>query len=546
MMHKIALRSRTFLTGAALAALVYAGSPALADTPPDTLVQAWAIDDIISLDPAEAFELSTGEITGNTYDMLVRLDANDTTKVVGGIAESWTVSDDALTYTFKLKPDLKFASGNPITAEDVAWSFERAVKLNKSPAFIIQQFGLTGDNVAEKAKAADANTFVFTVDKAYAPSFVLNCLTATVGAIVDSKLVKEHVAAATPSADYKFDNDFGNAWLKTNYAGSGPYKTREWRANEVVVLERNDNYYGTKGNMTRVIYRHVKESAAQRLLLEKGDIDIARNLQPGDYEAVGKNADLATVAAPKSTVYYVSLNQKNPNLAKPEVREAFKYLIDYDALGDTLLKGIGVVHQNFLPKGILGAVDDKPYKFDVAKAKELLAKAGLADGFSVTMDTRSGQPESGVSESIQQTAAQAGIKIELVPEDFKQLLTRYRARQHDIAILQWGVDYWDPNSNSETFATNPNNADDSMNKTLAWRNAWDVPAEIQKESAAALLERDAAKRTQMYQDIQKKIREQGPFNFIWQQTEVAGLRKNVQSFKLGPTFDTNFVAPVTK
>lgn len=546
MMHKIALRSRTLLTGAALAALVYAGAPALADTPPDTLVQAWAIDDIISLDPAEAFELSTGEITGNTYDMLVRLDAKDTTKVVGGIAESWTVSDDALTYTFKLKPGLKFASGNPISAEDVAWSFERAVKLNKSPAFIIQQFGLTGDNVAEKAKATGPDTFVFTVDKAYAPSFVLNCLTATVGAIVDSKLVKEHVAAATPSADYKYDNDFGNAWLKTNYAGSGPYKTREWRANEVVVLERNDNYYGTKGNMTRVIYRHVKESAAQRLLLEKGDIDIARNLQPGDYEAVGKNADLATTSTPKSTVYYVSLNQKNPNLAKPEVREAFKYLIDYDALGDTLLKGIGVVHQNFLPKGILGSVDDKPYKFDIAKAKELLAKAGLADGFSVTMDTRSGQPESGVAESIQQTAAQAGIKIELVPEDFKQLLTRYRARQHDIAILQWGVDYWDPNSNSETFATNPNNADDSMNKTLAWRNAWDVPADIQKESAAALLERDAGKRTEMYQDIQKKIREQGPFNFIWQQTEVAGLRKNVQGFKLGPTFDTNFVAPVTK
>ena len=546
MMHKIALRSRTLLTGAALAALVYAGAPALADTPPDTLVQAWAIDDIISLDPAEAFELSTGEITGNTYDMLVRLDAKDTTKVVGGIAESWTVSDDALTYTFKLKPGLKFASGNPISAEDVAWSFERAVKLNKSPAFIIQQFGLTGDNVAEKAKATGPDTFVFTVDKAYAPSFVLNCLTATVGAIVDSKLVKEHVAAATPSADYKYDNDFGNAWLKTNYAGSGPYKTREWRANEVVVLERTDNYYGTKGNMTRVIYRHVKESAAQRLLLEKGDIDIARNLQPGDYEAVGKNADLATTSTPKSTVYYVSLNQKNPNLAKPEVRQAFKYLVDYDALSTTILKGIGEIHQTFLPKGDLGELDENPFKLDVAKAKELLEKAGLKDGFSVTMDVRNGQPTTAMAESIQQTAAQAGIKIELVPEDFKQLLTRYRARQHDAAILMWGVDYWDPNSNSETFSTNPNNADDSMNKTLAWRNAWDVPADIQKESAAALLERDAAKRTQMYEDIQEKIRAQGPFNFIWQQTEVAGLRKNVQGFKLGPTFDTNFVAPVTK
>ena len=220
--------------------------------------------------------------------MLVRLDVNDTTKVVGGVAESWTVSDDGLTYTFKLKPDLTFASGNPITAEDVAWSFERAVKLNKSPAFILQQFGLNGDNVTEKAKAADPSTFVFTVDKAYAPSFVLNCLTATVAAVVDSKLVKEHVAAVTASAEYKFDNDFGNDWLKTNYAGSGPYKTREWRANEAVVLERNDNYYGEKAKLARVIYRHVKESATQRLMLEKGDIDVARNLEPGDFEAVSQ------------------------------------------------------------------------------------------------------------------------------------------------------------------------------------------------------------------------------------------------------------------
>lgn len=546
MLNRISRNSRVSASGAALSLLMILAPAAFAETPKDTLVQAWAIDDIISLDPGEAFELSTGEITGNTYDMLVRLDINDTTKVVGDVADSWTVSDDGLTYTFKLKPGIKFASGDPITADDVAYSFERAVKLNKSPAFILQQFGLTADNVTEKAKAADAGTFVFSVDKAYAPSFVLNCLTATVGSVVDSKLVKQHVAAVTPNADYKFDNDFGNGWLKTNYAGSGPYKTRQWRANEVVVLERNDNFYGAKPAIAHVIYRHVKESATQRLMLEKGDVDVARNLQPGDYEAVGKNADLSTTSTPKSTVFYFSLNQKNANLAKPEVREAFKYLIDYDALSSTLLKGIGVTHQNFLPKGILGALDEKPYKLDIAKAKELLAKAGLKDGFSVTLDSRSGQPEQGVAESIQQTAAQAGIKIEIVPEDFKQLLTRYRARQHDMAILQWGVDYWDPNSNSETFSTNPDNADNSMNKTLAWRNAWDVPADIQKESNAALLERDTAKRADMYKDIQTKVREQGPFTFLWQQTEVAGLRKNVQGFKLGPTFDTNFLAPVSK
>ncbi|BAB51950.1 ABC transporter, periplasmic oligopeptide-binding protein [Mesorhizobium japonicum MAFF 303099] len=545
MMEKFALRSRALLAGAAMSALLVGAAPAFAVTPADTLVEGFAIDDIISMDPGEAFELSTAEVTGNTYDLLVRLDLSDTSKVKPDLAESWTVSDDGLTYTFKLKPGLKFASGNPITAADVAYSFERAVKLDKSPAFIIDQFGISGDNVTEKAKAIDDTTFQFTVDKAYAPSFVLNCLSATVASVVDAKLVKEHVAAVTPSADYKWDNDFGNAWLKTGYAGSGAYKLREWRANEAVVMERNDNYHGEKAKLARVIYRNMKESSAQRLALEAGDIDVARNLEPNDLDAIAKNADLTTTSAPKGTVYYISLNQKNPNLAKPEVRQAFKYLVDYDALSSTILKGIGEIHQSFLPKGDLGAIDANPFKLDVAKAKELLAKAGLADGFSVTMDVRTGQPTTGMAESIQQTLGQAGIKLEIIPGDGKQTLTKYRARNHDIYIGNWGQDYFDPNSNAQTFASNPDNSDAGKSHTLAWRNSWDIP-DLTKETEAALLEKDAGKRADMYKDLQQKILDTSPFVIIHQQLEVAGLRKNLKGFALGPSFDSNFVGPVSK
>ena len=544
MMDHSVSRTRALVAGTMLSALLVCG-PALAETPADTLIEAFAIDDIITMDPGEAFELSTAEMTSNTYDLLIRLDLNDTSKVKGDLAESWTVSDDGLTYTFKLKSGMTFASGNPITAADVAYSFERAVKLNKSPAFILQQFGLTGDNVAEKAKATDDTTFVLTVDKAYAPSFVLNCLTATVASVVDSKLVKENAKPTTPNADYNYDNDFGNDWLKTNYAGSGAFKMREWRANEVVVLERNDNYHGEKAKLARVIYRHAKESATQRLMLEKGDVDVARNLEPGDFEAVSQNPDIATTSAAKGTVYYISLNQKNPELAKPEVREAFKYLVDYDAIGSTLVKSIGEIHQTFLPQGVLGALDEKPYKLDVAKAKELLEKAGLKDGFSTTMDVRSIQPVTGVAESIQQTAGQAGVKIELIPGDGKQTLTKYRARNHDIYIGQWGQDYFDPHSNADTFTSNPNNADDSPTKTLAWRNAWDVP-ELTQKTAAALLERDSDKRAQMYRELQKSVLETSPFVIIWQQTEVAGYRNNLKDYKLGPSFDTNYVGQVSK
>ncbi|MCM2400665.1 ABC transporter substrate-binding protein [Rhizobium sp. S153] len=545
MMNSLNRRMRLMTTSAAMALLLATAPQAFAVTPADTLVEGFAFDDIITLDPGEAFELSTAEVTANTYSKLVNLDMNDTSKVVGELADSWTISDDGMTYTFKLKPGLKFASGNPITAEDVAFSFERAVKLDKSPAFLLTQFGFTGDNITEKAKAADESTFVLTVDKAYAPSFVLNVLTSTVASIVDKKVVLEHAKAVTPTAEYKYDTDFGNEYLKTGYAGSGPFKIREWRANEVVVLERNDNFFGEKPKLARVIYRHMKESSGQRLALENGDIDVARNLEPGDVDAVTKKEGIATTSAPKGTLYYFSLNQKNEKLAKPEVIEAFKYLVDYDAIGETLIKGIGTIHQTFLPSGQLGALEDKPYKLDVAKAKELLAKAGLADGFTVTMDVRNTQPVTGIAENVQQTLAQAGIKLEIIPGDGKQTLTKYRARQHDIYIGQWGSDYFDPNSNAETFTFNPDNSDEGKNKTLAWRNAWD-PKDLTAQTQAALLEKDSAKRAAIYEGLQKEVLAKGPFVMLFQQIEVAGYSDKLKGFKLGPSFDTNFVYTVSK
>ena len=528
--------SRRVLCATATAALLACyGSAAFAATPKDTLVIAFAFDDIVSLDPAEGFELSGGEIMGNTYDRLVRLDSNDPSKLVGDVAKSWTVSPDGKTYTFEIKPGLKFASGNELTAEEIVYSLQRAVTLDKSPAFILTQFGFSKDNVKDKVKQAGPLTLTLETDKAYAPTFVLNCLTADIGSIVDKKLLTTK----------EVNGDWGYAWLKTNYAGSGPFKLREWRANEIIALERNDSYYGTKAPLARVVYRHVKEAATQRLLLEKGDIDIARNLSPEDIAALGKNKDVKITSTPKGTVYYISMNQKNPNLAKPEVREALKWLVDYSAIGDTLIKNIGVVNQNFLPQGLLGASTVKPYKLDVAKAKALLAKAGLPNGFKVTIDMRTIQPVQGITEAFQQTAKQAGIDIEIIPGDGKQTLTKYRARTHDMYIGQWGADYWDPHSNADTFTRNPDNGDDAKAKPLAWRNAWAIP-ELTKQSDAAILERDAGKRKKMYEDLQAEFRKTSPFIMLYQQTEVAAYRTNVTGLKLGPTFNTNDMFRVSK
>src|SRR6478672_13614866 len=222
-----------------------------------------------------------------------------------------------------------------------------------------------------------------------------------------------------------------------------------------------------------------------------------------------------------------------------------KWLVDYSAIGDTLIKNIGVVHHNFLPVGLLGASTENPYKLDVDKAKALLAKAGLGNGFKVTMDVRTTQPVQGIAENLQQTAKRAGIDIEIIPGDGKQTITKYRARTHDMYIGQWGADYWEPHTNADTFARNPDNSDDAKSKPLAWRNAWAIP-ELTKKADAAVLERDASKRKAMYEEIQAEFRRASPFVMLYQQTEVAAFRNDVQGLKIGPTFDTTYMFKVAK
>src|SRR5687767_5762697 len=223
---------RFTLVLAALAALSLS-APSRAETPADTLVIADAIDDIVSLDPAESFEFSGQDALENVYDRLIQIRPATNFELEPGLAESWSVSDDGKTYTFKMKEGLKFHSGNPITADDAAWSLQRVVKLNKTPSFILTQCGFTPETVDQMIKATEPNEFTITTDKAYAQSFFYNILTAIVASVVDKKLAMEHEA----------NGDMGYEWLKTNSAGSGPYMLRAWKANDSIVLEEVEGYW---------------------------------------------------------------------------------------------------------------------------------------------------------------------------------------------------------------------------------------------------------------------------------------------------------------
>jgi peptide/nickel transport system substrate-binding protein len=514
------------LVGLSFGAMLAAATPALAATPADTLVMAKNIDDMISLDPAECYELTGVEVDANIYDRIVRNDPKDPTKLVGGVADSWTTSADGKTMTFKLHPGLTFTSGKPVTAEDAAFSLSRVIKLDKSPAFLISQLGWTKDNVDTMVKAIDPATLQITIGPNYAPSLVLSLMSSIVGSVVEKAVAMEHDQGG----------DLGNGWLKTHAAGSGAFALRAWKANESVVLEANPTYREGAPPLKRVVIRHVPEPAAQRLLIEKGDADIARDLTPDQIASIAGDKDVKIVASPQAALHYVGLNVKAAPLDNPKVREALHLLVDYDGMAGSFLKGQYQVHQTFWPSGFWAALDKTPFSFDPAKAKQLLAEAGYPNGFDVTLDASNSAPYTNMAQSIQASMAQGGVRVTIIPGEQKTVITKYRARQHQMLLIYWGPDYMDPHSNADSFARNTDNSDTPATKPLAWRNSWFIP-DISKMTEAAVEERDMAKREQMYKDLQQKLLDDSPFIIMFQEVKQTAERNNVQDFIVGPTQD---------
>ena len=290
---------------------------------------AWEISPIMTFDPAESYEIQTQELGTNIYDRLMRYEAEDPTKLVGGVAESYTVSPDAKTFVFKLRPNQKFASGAPVTADDMAWSLQRVVILNKADAFLFNQLGWSKDNVKDLVQATDPDTLTFKITEDLAPSLVLNLMSTFAASVVEKKIVLAN----------EVNGDLGNTWLKTHSAGSGPYNLVSWKPDESVTLEANPNYHLGPPHMKRVVVRHIPEPATQRLLLEKGDIDIARSLTPDQLTPMANNKDIRIESFPAANTYYLGMNLTEEHLKNPKVREAMKMLVDYEGMVNTVLKG---------------------------------------------------------------------------------------------------------------------------------------------------------------------------------------------------------------
>jgi peptide/nickel transport system substrate-binding protein len=522
----------------AIAVAMLAAAPmaaAWAATPADVLVVAQNIDDIVAIDPAQAYEFSSGEYVVNTYDRLVQYDATDTETLAGGLASEWTVDADAKTITFKLRDGVKFHSGNPVRPQDVLFSWKRVLVLNKAPAFILAGLGWTADNIDEMVTLGDG-TVTIRYEGDFSPNYVLNVLAARPASVVDELTVMPN----------EKDGDLGNAWLNANSAGTGPFKLRAFRPGELLTLDANPDYFAGAPAMKSVIVRHVAEAATQQLLVESGDVDMAKNLTPDQIAGIESKGTIRIETYPQAAVHWFSFNQKTEALTDEAVWEAARYLVDYKGMADTFLKGQMRIHQAFWPAGFPGALTDTPYSYDVEKAKKILADAGVQTPINVTLDVINSAPFTDIAQSLQSSFAQAGINFEILPGTGAQVITKYRARTHEAMLLYWGPDFMDPHSNAKAFAYNADNSDDKYASTTTWRNAWAVPEELNQETMAALAEPDTDKRNQRYIELQKKIQAKAPFVIMFQAVKQVAMNPSVSGFVNGATSDFVYYRLVEK
>lgn len=332
------------------------------------------------------------------------IDSYDFTKLEPELAERWEIAADGMSATFHLRRDAKFHDGSPVTAEDVKWSFERALGMGGFPTFQMKAGSI---EKPEQFEVVDAHTFrlkFLRKDKMTLPDVAV-----PVAAIYNAKLAKQHATA---------DDPWAAAWLKTNTAGGGAYKVVSWKPGQEIVYERFDEWKnGPLPKLKRVIQRDVPSAGNRRALLTRGDIDITFELPPKDFsEMAQEKGNVKVVSVPiENSMWYLGMNTKTPPFDNPKVRQAVAYAMPYDKIMQNAFYGRGM--PLFGSKGVKDGSWPQPstYKTDLDKARALMKEAGYENGFSTTLSFDLGTAT--VSEPtailVQESLAAIGVKVDI-------------------------------------------------------------------------------------------------------------------------------------
>ncbi|RWD37175.1 MAG: ABC transporter substrate-binding protein [Mesorhizobium sp.] len=457
-------------------------------------------EDSTTFDPIKTAQNIDFWVFSNVYDVLIRVDKGGA-KLEPGLAESWTVSEDGLTYTLKIR-DAKFSDGSPLTAQDAAFSL---LRIRDDPG------SLWSDSykVIDKAEATDDRTLVV---KLKTPSAPFLSTLAMPGASVLSKAGMEALGAEA---------------YAENPIASGAFTLKEWRRGDRVILEKNPNFWeADRVQLDGVEWISVPDDNTRMLNVQAGQLDAAIFVPFSRVEELKKDPNLVVHADPSTREDHLLINHEKGALGKKEVRQALDMAIDKQAVVDTVTFGLGEVANSFIPKGALyHYADNLQRPYNPEKAKQMLAEAGASD-LSLNYVVRAGDEiVEQTAVLLQQQLASAGVTVNIQKVDPSQEWDMLVAGDYDVGVNYWTNDILDPDQKT-TFVVGH---DANMNYMTRYNNET-----VKELVAAARVEMDPAKREQMYIDIQKMAKEDVHWIDLYYSPYINVSRKNIQNFDQNP------------
>lgn len=473
--------------------------------------------DSTSLDPITTTEGEAFKVTVNVFETLLNYGEQDTT-VQEGLATKWEVSDDNLTYTLTLREGVKFHDGTDFNAEAVVFNFERWMNgdADKFPYYtMFGGFKKDEGHVIKEVKADGDNKVVFTLKRPQAP-FLKN-------------LAMSPFGIASPAAVEKHGDKF-----RENPVGTGPFKFVEWKPNDRIVLEKNEDYW-MKGypKLNQVIFKSIPENSARLNALQTGEIDLMDGVNPSDTESITSNKDLQTFERPSMNVGYVGLTTNRKPLDNKLVRQALNHAVDKQAIIDSFYGGLAEPAKNPMPPSLEGYNDEiEPYPYDLEKAKALLAEAGHPDGFKMELWAmpvpRPYMPEGmKVAEVLKSSFAKIGVEAEIKTYDWATYLDKASKGEADSFMLGWTGDNGDADNFLYTLldkdSIGSNNYTYYSNDELH-----DILIEAQSNT-------DQEKRNELYKKAQEIIKEDAPWIPLAHSTPILAGSSSITGFMPHPT-----------
>ncbi len=384
----------------------------------DDTLRIAVVTEPTSLDPITTNNIPSRLVFMQIHDGLVAYGQD--LSIQPSLAESWEISEDGRVYTFTMREGVTFHNGDPLTSEDAAY----AITTSQNPDLQSQWLGILSGVLS--VETPDEQTLVVRLENP------------------DASFLDQIVYLGIPNAEVHAS--IGADAYAINPVGTGPFKFVSWTRGERVVLEANPDYWVAEPNIGSVEFRAIPERSVAAIELEAGGVHMAQSLAAEDLLRLQDSDSITIDSVPTLSYYYLAINQHSGPLADARVRQALQYAIPMDQFVDTIFQGVGAIraYSSFAPTNQAydqGLVDDYP-QYDPEKARELLAEAGYADGFSTTIYTPTDSNRRQLAELIQAALSQVGISAEVAPVEFGTLLPLTYSGEAPMWILGWtnGVD----------------------------------------------------------------------------------------------------------